>query len=104
MRPGIEPASSWNLVGFVTAEPQWERPVVFLRCEELQHFSDIGNKPKESARLMTRERGWLTERRRSLRRERLGSETQEETLTWGRRQGAPAGLESGGRGEGLPQR
>ena len=25
-RPGIEPTSSWVLVGFVTAERQWERP------------------------------------------------------------------------------
>ena len=25
-RPGIEPASSWIVVGFVTAEPQWELP------------------------------------------------------------------------------
>ena len=24
MRPGIEPASLWILVGFVSAEPQWE--------------------------------------------------------------------------------
>ena len=27
-RPGIEPASSWLLVGFITAEPQWK----LLRC------------------------------------------------------------------------
>ena len=25
MRPGIEPKASWILVGFLTAEPQWER-------------------------------------------------------------------------------
>ena len=25
-RPGIKPASSWILVGFLTAEPQWELP------------------------------------------------------------------------------
>ena len=25
-RPGIKPVSSWILVGFVTAEPQWELP------------------------------------------------------------------------------
>ena len=25
-RPGIKPTSSWMLVGFVTAEPQWELP------------------------------------------------------------------------------
>ena len=24
MRPGIEPTTSWMLVGFVIAEPQWE--------------------------------------------------------------------------------
>ena len=24
MRPGVEPALSWILVGFITAEPQWE--------------------------------------------------------------------------------
>ena len=24
VRPGIEPASSWILVGFISAEPQWE--------------------------------------------------------------------------------
>ena len=26
VRPGIEPASSWILVEFVTAEPRWELP------------------------------------------------------------------------------
>ena len=26
VRPGIEPASSWLLVGLVTTEPQWELP------------------------------------------------------------------------------
>ena len=25
-RPGIEPTSSWILVGFVSTEPQWELP------------------------------------------------------------------------------
>ena len=29
-RPGIEPASSWILVGFVSTAPQWELPGVFL--------------------------------------------------------------------------
>ena len=27
-RPGIQPASSWNLVRFVTAKPQWELPQI----------------------------------------------------------------------------
>ena len=31
MRPGIEPMSWWILVGFVTAEPQWELQDNFLR-------------------------------------------------------------------------
>ena len=26
VRPGIKPASSWLLIGFVTTEPQWELP------------------------------------------------------------------------------
>ena len=30
-RPGIEPASSWILVGFVSAVPQWEL-LAFLIC------------------------------------------------------------------------
>ena len=38
-RPGIEPASSWILVGFVSAAPQWELPLLpfkfnFLLPEE----------------------------------------------------------------------
>ena len=32
MRPGIEPASSWILVGFVTAEPQRELLCVCFVC------------------------------------------------------------------------
>ena len=28
--PGIKPASSWILVGFVSIEPQWEFPVIFF--------------------------------------------------------------------------
>ena len=31
LRPGIEPVSSWILVGFVTAEPQRELPLLVLR-------------------------------------------------------------------------
>ena len=27
-RPGMEPASSWTLVRFITAEPQWELPII----------------------------------------------------------------------------
>ena len=30
MRPGIEPAPSWILVGFFSAVPQWELPGLFL--------------------------------------------------------------------------
>ena len=34
MRPGIEPASSWILVGFVTTEPQRELPdLIFVNGE-----------------------------------------------------------------------
>ena len=29
-RPGIEPASSWILVGFISTVPQWELPSYFL--------------------------------------------------------------------------
>ena len=29
MRPGIEPASSWILVGLITAGPQWELLLLF---------------------------------------------------------------------------
>ena len=35
MRPGIEPASSWILVGFVTAEPLQEFLIVVLICISL---------------------------------------------------------------------
>jgi len=28
--PGIEPASSWILVRFVTVEPQWEHPLLYF--------------------------------------------------------------------------
>ena len=31
MRPGIEPASSWFLDGFVTAEPQWDASQPFCQ-------------------------------------------------------------------------
>ena len=30
VRPGIEPTSSWILVGFVSAAPQWELLILFL--------------------------------------------------------------------------
>ena len=36
-RPGIEPTSSWILVGFVTTEPQWELQKCHLVCK--QHSS-----------------------------------------------------------------
>ena len=32
VRPGIEPISSWILVQFVSAEPQWEHLLVFESC------------------------------------------------------------------------
>ena len=32
-KPGIEPASSWTLVRFLTTDPQWELPLIFcLNC------------------------------------------------------------------------
>ena len=31
VRPGMEPAFSWILVGVVTAEPQWELPILYSR-------------------------------------------------------------------------
>ena len=40
-RPGIEPASSWILVGFPSAVPQWELPLVFIFICFL-----VGNKMK----------------------------------------------------------
>jgi len=33
VKSGIEPASSWILVGFITAEPQWEIPRCFLKIK-----------------------------------------------------------------------
>ena len=36
---GIEPTFSWILVGFVTAEPQWELPENnFLPCVKNRHY------------------------------------------------------------------
>ena len=32
VRPGIKPASSWILVGFVSAEPRWELPMPLYLC------------------------------------------------------------------------
>ena len=43
-RPGIEPASSWILVGFITTEPPWELPDLFcqLFCPpKIAHTNDI---------------------------------------------------------------
>ena len=39
-RPGIEPESSWILVGFVTTEPRWELPEHFLMNEEIWTTKD----------------------------------------------------------------
>ena len=35
--PGVEPASSWILVGFITAEPQWKLPI-FLFLWNVSHI------------------------------------------------------------------
>ena len=35
MSPRIEPTSSWILVRFITAEPQWELPPLFLKFNVL---------------------------------------------------------------------
>ena len=40
-RPGVKPASSWLLVGFVSTTPQWELPFFFFSCflgPHLQHM------------------------------------------------------------------
>ena len=34
-RPRIEPATSWFLVGFISAVPQWELPVGSFKAEVL---------------------------------------------------------------------
>ena len=56
VRPGIEPASSWILVGFLTAVPQWELPklslllksVACLRAPWKWRFVSIGLLPKNA--------------------------------------------------------
>ena len=45
MRPGIEPVSSWILVEFITAEPQWEclwTLLFFLLWLQLWHMEIPG--------------------------------------------------------------
>ena len=42
VRPRIEPASSWILVGFVTAEPPQELLVYFFRCKKCCSFKVYG--------------------------------------------------------------
>ena len=39
--PGIEPATSWFLVGFVSAAPRWELPKVFMFFEDIFLFFKI---------------------------------------------------------------
>jgi len=39
-RPGIEPASSWILVGFISTEPQWELPYWLFKLGVLE-FSAV---------------------------------------------------------------
>ena len=44
MRPGIEPASSWILVGFISAEPRQELPLSFSSDQSgwrFIHFIDL---------------------------------------------------------------
>ena len=38
-RPGIEPATSWILVRFITAEPQWELPQTYLLLGFRERFA-----------------------------------------------------------------
>ena len=41
--PGIKPTSSWILVGFVNAEPQWKPPHIFSEVSvQVFHFLKIG--------------------------------------------------------------
>ena len=42
VRPGIEPASSWILVGFISAEPQWEFPLFLLQNVSEPHHGGWG--------------------------------------------------------------
>ena len=53
MRPGIEPASSWIRVGFVTAEPQGEllEQVSFLDAPALRSEEHQGEWQAEGYRL-----------------------------------------------------
>ena len=44
--PGIEPASSWILVGFVSTEPQWESLTILIWISVYRHDS------------IAQERGW----------------------------------------------
>ena len=39
VRPGIKPASSWTLVGFVTADPLWELPIFLFSLPVPQLFA-----------------------------------------------------------------
>ena len=41
VRPGIKPATSWILVGFITTEPQWELPA-HHSCSELVKTNSDG--------------------------------------------------------------
>ena len=40
-RPGIEPASSWILVRFVSAEPQWELLISILQFSVNLFFTSL---------------------------------------------------------------
>ena len=58
VEPGIEPASSWILVGFLTAVPQWELPKLSLLLKSFAclrvpwkwRFVSIGLLPKNAER------------------------------------------------------
>ena len=51
MRPGIEPATSWFLVGFISAAPQWELHNVYFSkgsLAVLRRMDGVGSEePKE---------------------------------------------------------
>ena len=44
MRSGIEPTTSWTLVGFVTTEPQWEFPGLNFHLEREETVEGLGQR------------------------------------------------------------
>ena len=55
VRPGIEPAFSWLLVGFLTPEPQWELPEWGLLMSDTTSLQNS----KDNCEMMP---GWLEEK------------------------------------------